>query len=316
MKIHIPNSEKLRGPQIFCNRLRKAMLEIPEVELTIPSKCSVQLHPIVFQSTQEDVKNVLRLDGVYYHTGPEYDWRKRNKPIKASFDKADGVVYQSNFSKALCEKFLGKTKVPYAIIYNGADLRNYTFDSSKNLFYRPFFLTVANWRPMKRLKDIIESFLLVNLKDTDLMIVGDITQAGIEDKLEEYKKDPRIQFLGNLTQKELIPYYVSCMAFVHISWIDNCPNSVIEAICARKPVICGNIGGTKEIVQKSGGMILDIEKDYNLEPVDDHHPSPIPRNLVVDAMYRCAHEDFNIKNSHVDIRNTAVKYLDFFRGIV
>ena len=316
MKIHIPNSKKLRGPQIFCSRLYEAMLEIPNVELVDPSFCSVQLHSIEFQNVQKGVKNILRLDGVYYHNGPRHDWKKRNRPIKASFDKADGIIYQSNFSKALCEKYLGKTKVPYAVIYNGADPRDYVLNSLKTTFHQPFFLTVANWRSFKRLKDIIESFLIADLKNTNLVVVGDITKAGIADKLEKYRKDSRIQFLGNRNQKELAPYYASCAALIHIGWLDNCPNTAVEAICAGKPVICGNIGGTKEIVQKSGGIVLDIEKDYNLEPIDIYNPSPISRNLVVDAMYRCINEDFSIKNSHVDIRNTAMKYLDFFRKIV
>lgn len=313
IKVYIPRSEELRGPKIFCSRLHKAMLEIPDVELTALSSCTIQLQPIVFQNMQKDVKNVLRLDGVYIRDWPEYNWRKQNKPIKVSFDAADGIIYQSNFSKVLCEKYLGKTRAPHAVIYNGADPEDYKPVSSKGC--RPFFLAVANWRIFKRLGDTIESFLLADLRDTDLVIVGDVVEAGIGDKLEKYRKNPRIRFLGELSQEKLIPYYVSCIALVHISWIDNCPNSVVEAICAGKPVICGNVGGTKEIVQESEGLVLDIDEDYDLEPINLYEPPSIPRNLVVEAMHSCIHGVFNISNTHVDIRNIAVNYLNFFRKV-
>lgn len=317
MKIYVPNTKKLRGPYIFCRRLYKAIVKIPDVEIVDPSSCSVQLHSVLLRDVNPKAKHVLRLDGVYHHVGPEYDWRKNNVPIKESFDFADGVVYQSHFSKKLCEKYLGKTSVPYEIIYNGANPNTYTFKGSIISKDRPFFLTAANWRPFKRLEDTIESFLMSGLERVDLVIAGDTKRSGIsEEKVAEYKKNPNIKFLGKVSQEELISYYVQCLALIHISWIDNCPNSVVEAICAGKPVICGNIGGTNEIVRESGGLVLNIEDDYDLEPRDLYHPPSIDRSLVVGAMYKCFNHDFSIKNSHVDIRNTAIKYLEFFRKIL
>ena len=316
MRVHIPKSKGLRGPKIFCNRLSKAMSKNPDVELVDPARSSIQLHSVILQNARKGVKNVLRLDGVYHHVGPEYDWRKRNVPIKESFDRADGVIYQSDFSKTLCEKYLGEVKVPHTIIYNGADPEAYLLSSSKDIYKRPFFLAVANWRAFKRLEDIVESFLLANLKGVDLVVVGDVSKSGIGEKIDVYEKHPRIRFLGVLNQIELIPYYVSCLALVHISWIDNCPNSVVEAICAKKPVICGNIGGTKELVDKSGGIVLGLEEEYDLEPRDLYRPPPIDRELVVSAMIRCLCEKFDIQNSHVDIQNVAKKYLKFFKKLL
>lgn len=319
MKVSIPKSEKVRGPQIFCSRLYNAMAKISGVKMVDPSSCSIQLHSVLFRNVNLKAKHVLRLDGVYHHVGPEYNWKERNKPIKKSFDSADGIVYQSHFSKRLCEKYLGRTKVPYAIIHNGADPNTFVLedsDTSDTLPNRPFFLAVANWRPFKRLVDIIESFLLANFEDVDLIIVGSTSKLGIDERIKEYKKHPNIQFLGRLSQEELIPYYVSCISLIHISWIDNCPNSVVEAICAGKPIICGNLGGTPELVRKSGGIVLDLEVEYDLEPKDMYHPPAIDRSLIVDALQKCFRHSFCIKNSHVNIKNTATEYHRFFKYIL
>ena len=320
MKICVPASDVLRGPQIFCNRLFRALQEFPEVELVSPDLCEIYLHSAVIRDPRKSIKNILRLDGVYHHVGPEYNWKEKNKPIKKSYEIADGIVYQSQFSKRLCEKYLGTTNVPKTTIYNGADPKEYASAVVCRQFAeKPFFLAVANWRKFKRLRDIIESFLLIDSSDVDLVVVGDVSKSGItKNELETFCQHRKVLFTGKVDQDRITFFLCQdlCSALVHISWIDNCPNTVVEALCAGKPVICGNVGGTKEIVQKAGGIVLDLEEDYDLEPADLYHPAPIDRSLVAKAMLKCLEQKFNIQNQHVDIRNVAREYLEFFKSVL
>ena len=79
----------------------------------------VQLSIVMASQKREGLPLIQRLDGIYYDTTKDYV--QMNAPIKATYDIADGVVFQSEWSKKLVEAQFGPAK-KYAIINNGTDI--------------------------------------------------------------------------------------------------------------------------------------------------------------------------------------------------
>lgn len=256
---------------------------------------------------QTKAKKILRLDGVYYNQQSSKHINLNNK-LKKFIHKCDGIVYQSQFSRDVCNRYLGKTNKPQAIIYNGIDKKSFSQIEPAKSEYKHNFLAAARWRRFKRLKEIIKSFLLLNNDNSCLWIAGDV---------DNKTKHPRIKYLGYLKPTLLASYYKMADACIHISWVDACPNTVIESIGSGTPVICNNVGGTPEIV-KNSGMICKIDQPYNFKAFDPYHCPTINCNTVSKAMQKVIEkqQDFDMKRKDIDINNIAQRYKDFFKEVL
>jgi len=174
------------------------------------------------------------------------------------------------------------------------------------------FIAFSKWRPHKRLRDIIESFLLANVDDSILFVAGNLSRSGLSDgEIDKYFGLPNVKYLGTLTHEQVASYLKVACASIHLCWFDACPNSVVEAIAAGVPVICNNTGGTPELVRPSGGFVCNVDKPYDLEPVDLYHPPSIDRSLIAQAIVKSSQKKLEVKNDHVLIENVAKQYLDF-----
>lgn len=313
MTIYIPSkSDPSTGKGFFCSRLFKSLQKLGYSVTNNPkAPHNVSLHLVKFKDGKG--KKIIRLDGCYHNTAMSYG--SRNKSISQYVHKADGIIYQSQFSKRLCDKYLGKFKGPTSIVPNGGDPAFYDNVEPMDLPYKNCFLTASRWRPHKRLEDIIESFLLADIPDSCLYIAGNLKKSKLSKaNQDKYFALDNIVPLGKIDQTTLARYLKSSRGFVHLCWFDNCPNAVVEALCAGVPVISNNVGGTPEIVEVGGGFVCKIDAPYNLKPVLLYSPPSIDRNIIADAMKKCL-APVVISNAHVDIDNVAKQYVDFFERV-
>jgi len=310
MKALFIKEDKPSGKNNFVSRLQDQFVKSNiEVTNNINEKHDVSLH-LVYVNSSVKSKKVLRLNGVNHNTAIEYqDW---NKGISNSIQQSDGIVYQSEFSKIMCDKYLEGNK-PFRIIANGAPVDFYKDIPPHESDYKYNFITASRRRPHKRLRDIIESFLEFNNKDSCLWIAGDIRLSGLSKKeIQRYMSIENIAFIGTLDERTLGSYYKLCDACIHICWLDCCPNTVIESCVAGCPVITNNVGGTREIIEKCGGIVCDIDQEYNLEPVDLYNPPKIDRSIICRSMDRVLSKKIKINKYKFDISNIARKYIEFF----
>jgi len=317
MKIYLPTNKNAQtGKGLFINRLALA-LEDDGVNVIsdITKKCDITLHTTSIKKNSKNGLNVVRFNGVHHNAAEDY--KALNADIFNGSKKADAVIYQSEFSKQMSEKYVGEFDKPKAVICNGADPRYFESVESAESDYPINFLAFSKWRPHKRLKDIIVSFVNAQIPNSCLWIAGDIKRSGLsKKKIRRYFKRSDIIYLGPLSFPELAKYIVLADAVIHLCWFDCCPNSVVESICANKVVISNNVGGTPEIVATSG-IVCNIDDYYELEPVDLYNPPKIDSEVVENAMLLAATEDFGkIHKDHVDIRNIAKQYMVFFHNIL
>ena len=318
MKVYIPHAyteNSINGKYLFCRRLSLELMKLG-VEIV---KTRTQKHDISFNLAKAKESNsrkrIIRLDGVCHDKLMNY--KKGNKETSKALFASDAVVYQSNFSKRLCDTFLGKFKGHSEIISNGASLSYYqSIEPYRDRRYSHTFLTASRWRPHKRLRDIIESYLLSGVKDSCLYIAGDTKKSGLSKKeTKRYSSLSNIKFLGVLQQSELSRYLVSSSSFIHLCWFDNCPNAVIEAVCAGVPVVCNNVGGTREIVSKSSGIICNVDKAYNFKPCDLYHPPSIDRDVIAQSIKDAIKEKRELC-ADFDIKVIAEQYMRFFEKVL
>lgn len=324
MKVWIENYGKepneLTGKGLFLCRLANAM-EHMGVQVTNArgDYADIALNPIRITNRNARVV-VLRLNGVYHNS--EQDYKKRNAGIANSFVQCDAVVYQSQHSKRLCDAFVGSDPLkPYAIIHNGSD--NVFYEQAEpdlDAAVKETFIAFNRWRPHKRLVDIIESFLLANVPNSQLLIAGDTSQCGIpHEHLCAYASN-RVKFLGKLDQKRLASLITASRAVIHLCWFDACPNSVVEALCAGVPVISNNVGGTHELLRavQLDHMICYVDKPYDYKPVKLYSPPPIDRSVVAEKIRQAATKQWKLgfPNQTLRISTVAKWYIKFFEGLL
>lgn len=263
MKIYFDNfdMQSSSGPNSFAKKLGHELIKQGH-EIT-SDRPHVQLSFIMSGGRLAPV--ALRLDGIYFNTMQE--WKRMNVSIKQAYDTADLIVFQSMFNKELVTKYFGEHKQPF-VIHNGANLDLITdvpvnddafFDSFKKIW-----LCASSWRPHKRLAENIRYFF-EHAGGHDCLIVAG---SGIE--VHERVNDPRIFYVGNLTQMQLMGIMKRAHKFIHLAFLDHCPNVVVDARAAGCQIICASSGGTHEIAGTNAIVIQDIEWDW--KPLELYRP--------------------------------------------
>jgi len=210
-----------------------------------------------------DVPLFQRLDGIWYNT--EVDYNDMNTPIKATYDIADGVIFQSEWSKKPVETHFGKAENS-KVIHNGVDFSIIQSVSPATGLedYEKVWSCAAGWegeppnnapRYIKRLEENIRYFQEHSGDRDILCVAGEVSYLP--------NPDPqKIIFLGELDIPNLYSLYRRSSYFLHLGRFDNCPNVVIDARAAGCQIICTSLGGTQEVAGKDAIIIEEDEWDF------------------------------------------------------
>lgn len=303
LRIHIDRTyrEGTSGPGTFMARLCKCLEE--EYGVNFTSKKPHLSLGVIFLPKVRGSKNVVRVDGCYYNelnSGVGL-----NKTIKKSINRADGVIFQSGFSKKMCELLLSVKARKSSIIYNGVDQKWVDSIEPKIFPDKYVFVACASWRNSKRPKSIIKSFISANITNSRLIVIG---------KFNKQISHPQVNYVGNKKPEDVISYMKGATAFIHLCKIESCPNVVIEALSCHLPIICNNIGGTPEIVG-SDGIIVNCDQPFSFKTIKEKNLDNIDVQLVSKALKNVINKQWNISRPDLDIRISAQKYLDFFLSV-
>jgi len=305
MRVLFPDTSNPKtGKGFFIQALSQ---ELPKIGVEIASEydpeCDVIFENIRVRNPKSRKPIVVRFDGVYHNTA--MNWQAKNETIAEAARLASGIVCQSEFGKRMVLEYLKADESKITVINNGSN--PYTTVTKPEFKNEHNFLAVAVWRPHKRLEDTIKAFLLADVKDAVLRIFGKLGK-GMDTSILKYNSN-KVIFMEHVTDRAALHgYYKYSTALIHLCWTDCCPNSVVEAICQKCPVICNNEGGTHEIVRPSGGIVLDIDNPYDLKPTDLYNPPPVDLNKIAEAIVSVSKNRPQIKNEHVDIHNIAQQY--------
>ena len=280
-----------------------------------PKGCDVQLSLIRIEKNNR-LPIVLRIDGIYYDLDTNY--KARNASISISNSAADGVVYQSNYSKELCDRFLSPRKKGsiYKVVYNGIDP---VWSGERKGHDGINVVVISKWRRLKRLKEIIDLFLefLKIVPDSTLHVLG---------KLHDNKpvKHTKIIYYGMVDRSVVGNILTTADFSLHLCKRDSCPNSVVETISAGVPVITTNkCGGATEVCSMTEGCIVcdgDFDNDFKPEyPYRDSYNILTPElyNNLLQSMLTISKDKRSVKlPKQLTAKYMAESYIDVMKQVV
>ncbi len=207
-------------------------------------------------------KNIVRVDGIFLQN-LDNKKKKINKNIFETITKADGIIFQSNFSKKITTYYCQKKykfnieTVKNVVINNAYSDKHYLPKKIKYFKHKYVLLTITRKSKNKRLRQIIDAFKNLDKKKFLLIIIGDYFK-------EDFIEQKNIKFLGKINNSKLPFYFKRSDALIHVAKIDWCPNAVVECLSSGLPVLTNNVGGTKELV-KNHGIILNLDKKVSYD---------------------------------------------------
>ena len=280
------------GPNHFARKLKKYM-ERQGDTFTLAEVFDAQISFIQMSNNMAPV--FQRLDGIYFNS--EQDFERMNWPIRETYANSKGVIFQSQFNKELTFKYFGQHN-NFKVIHNGADLEYIDSIAPINHPLLSEFENVwscaSSWRPHKRLKDNVEYFLQ-HSGDRDCLVV-----AGSGHDMYKIKHD-RIFYVGDLDIATLISLYKKSKYFIHLAYLDHCPNVVVDATACGCNIICSSTGGTKEVA--IGATIIE-EQEWDFSPLRLYDPPKMD--------FTKKRENDYITN--IDMRYVASEYSKFLGG--
>ena len=282
---------------------------ISDKGVTLSNQAEADVEFCLIQQQLPKVKPmILRLDGIWFNSEQEYN--KQNAPIIYSYNNADAVVFQSKFNKVLIEAWFGKHKNSH-VIHNASDEKlinaaNKQFWNSKLGIDTEVWCCASNWRPHKRLRENIRYFLEFAPKNATLAIAGALH---MDEAKQIMRIDKRIVLVGDLDYMSLLSLYKRCSTFIHLAYLDHCPNVVVDAQASGCKVICSSSGGTQEVV--SNGTIV-LEDEWDMKPCKLYKPPPMDFTRTIPAKDSSGDMSNNLDTFDVCTN----KYFEIMKGLL
>ncbi len=171
-----------------------------------------------------------------------------------SIEQSDGVT-------AISRYLLNQTikefdiKRPIEVIPNfvNCDLYNRTADKGLAAQWapngEPILMHLSNFRPVKRLTDVVEIFAIVRARmPAKLVLIGDGPDRGAAEYLVRKKKLQKdVFFLGK--QDNVYEKLAAADLFLLPSQLESFGLAALEAMACEVPVIATNVGGVAEVVE-------------------------------------------------------------------
>jgi glycosyltransferase involved in cell wall biosynthesis len=269
-------------------------------------------------------RSVVRMGPVHYDTN--IDNGAKNREAKNAMKQSDGIVYQSEFARKMNDAFVWRPPKdkPTAVIMNGADPK--AFEHCKPYpvsVAHSFLMSTREWVWEKRLGNVIDLFLEANLPDTVLLVAGKLWDTPSrfppsQRHFEQHYAGYNVCFLGPTSQDVVGGLMKTATAMIHMVYNDACPNSVVEAMCAKLPVVATASGGHEEIIHGCNGGIIIEDQEIPVVPYDRRRPPPISPLAFTTALKVAINERERLipDPAPVHIDAIAAQYKKFFEELL
>lgn len=317
--LYIDDKKAQNSIGYFFSSLKERMSKIKDVRIT-PNTASAQI--ILCGPTSDTAmkwlgrkKVVQRLDGVYFNSDNLQSTISKNLAITSIYNRANGVIFQSQYSKNMVEGLIGKCNKVNEIILNGSDIKDKHYARAEKLFPEvsklksegySIFLAAASWRPVKRASTIVEGFLEYKKKYPKSIMYFAGEEAG---SLPE-----GIVNLGRLPHSTMLSFYPLIDLLINLSFSDACPNVVVEALSARKPILASSNQGSAELYG-GNGYIIPEPFQWNFKPISYSKMPTIEPKAVSDGIDRALSTGY-CNDIDVSMESCAENYRKFLHSIV
>ena len=160
---------------------------------------------------------------------------------------ADLVIFLSSYGRSLIEKRAGRAIASAVVIPHGVSPLFRTGASAPRpdwLPPHPYVLYVSSFEPYKAQVEVVRAFAQV-LKEwkepLSLVLVGPTNTAYarvVREEIQKLRLEDRVRISGNRPYPELPAIHHHSLIGIFASEAENCPNVLLEAMAAGKPILC------------------------------------------------------------------------------
>jgi N-acetyl-alpha-D-glucosaminyl L-malate synthase BshA len=233
--------------------VRSHALDLLHVHYAIPHATSAWIAREMLRATGEDIRVVTTLHGTDITiVGQDPSFH----PItKFSIERSDRITAVSDFLHRETLRAFGCTACDIQVIHNFIDPALYDRTRYPPILReqldgrRKVLMHVSNFRPVKRVRDVVRIFDRVRLAvPTALVMVGDgPDRVEAEDEARRLGLEDEVFFLGKLDA--VAPLLAGADLFLLPSQSESFGLSALEALASGVPVIASRAGGLPEVVR-------------------------------------------------------------------
>jgi len=217
---------------------------------------------------------LLNQNGLAYPAWKPDGWQEENERARWLYERADGVVFQSDFCRRSAETYLGPCQVSSQILLNPVDLDRFAVPDRKERASKTILLAGTH-QFAYRVRGALETMASLNEKASGyrLLVCGryrwrEEEKDSLEEALEWAKQlgvAKQVEFRGAYTQEELPGILAEADLLLHTKVMDPCPRLVAEALAAGLPVVYPSSGGLPEMVSAEAGIGIPSNENYEKE---------------------------------------------------
>ena len=185
---------------------------------------------------------------------------------KFSIEQSDGVTAISHYLKQrTLEEFDIKNAIEVVPNFVNCDLYFRKDDPSLRAEWapegEPILMHLSNFRPVKRLTDVVEIFALVREKmPAKLVLIGDGPDRSAAEYIVRKKKLVRdVHFLGK--QDRVYQHLAQADLFLLPSDMESFGLAALEAMACEVPAVASNVGGVPEVIEHGVDGYLHEPRD-------------------------------------------------------
>lgn len=189
------------------------------------------------------------------------------------------LITVSSFSKSEISEYYGYPQKRIFVVPNATSDAFKPGVSSEEA--GRYLLAVSSPSAHKNFNRMIEAFMLLRgHEDLELHIVGAASEIFAAPELQRLaSRDPRIRFLGRLSDAELIKQYQGATAFIFPSLYEGFGIPPLEAQACGCPVLAANAASIPEVLQASA---------LYFDPLDVAHMAAAMERILTDVPLRQA----------------------------
>jgi N-acetyl-alpha-D-glucosaminyl L-malate synthase BshA len=235
-------------------------LDVLHCHYAIPHATSAWIAREMLRESGNDVKVVTTLHGTditIVGQDPSY------QPItKFSIEKSDRITAVSNHLRNETIRAFGCTACDVRVIHNFIDPAVYDRGRYPNVFRdqgldgRRVLMHVSNFRPVKRVVDVVRIFARVTREvPSMLMMVGDgPDRVQAEEEAKRLGVEDSVSFLGKI--EAVAPLLAGADLFLLPSQNESFGLSALEALASGVPVVASRTRGHPEVVEDGRTGVL------------------------------------------------------------
>jgi len=242
--------------------ISKHKIDVLHVHYAIPHAYAAYMAKKILNENGYNIPIITTLHGTDITLVGNHPFYK--PAVTFSINKSDIVTCVSKSLMEDTREFFGITR-EIKVIPNFIDIDKY--DKKHNLCERnmiadgdeKIIVHVSNFRPLKRIKDVLEIFKKINEKiNSKLIMVGDgPDKKKAKEFLRKHNLKNKVIFLGKTNQVDEI--LCSSDLFLLPSEKESFGLAALEAMALKVPVISSNAGGLKDLnINGNSGYTSDV----------------------------------------------------------